>query len=218
MDETRRILRLAAAGATLASLLLIALAFVALPAGLSYPGLPALTGQMGLSPAELNAYLAAMRTLFTLDGLFLVGWVLAWLGFFTLVRGRSLLLGWLTLGCGLAGALFDFGENSLILGALQGLETGRLVTTEWLAAWRAVQHMSYWLPFLGAVFAGVGLWSRRGLDRSTALIGTAGVAIAAVGLYFPAFSLAANAWFLLWFANGALLLWRRAGENSSQKP
>lgn len=173
---------------------------------------------MALAPAELDAYLTAMRTLFTLDGLFLVGWLLAWLGLFTLVRGRSPLLGWLTLGCGLVGALFDFGENSLILGALQALQAGRLVTADWLAAWRAVQHMSYWLPFLGAVFAGLGLWSRRGLDRSTALIGTAGVAIAAIGLYFPALSLAANAWFLLWFANGALLLWRRAGENLSPTP
>lgn len=75
-----------------------------------------------------------------------------------------------------------------------------------MAGWKAVQHLSYWLPFLGAVFTGLALWSRRGLDRSTALLGTLGVAIAAAGLYFPALALASNVWFLLWFVNAALLL------------
>lgn len=210
MDETGRIMRTGAAGAALASLLLLAMAFVALPLGMTYPGLPALTGQITLAPADLDAYLMGMRTLFTLDGLFLVGWLLAWLGLFVLVRTRSPLLGWLTLGFGLAGALFDFSENSFILGALTVLAAGQLPSTDWIAAWKAVQHLSYWLPYLGAVFAGLALWSRRRLDRVTALLGTLGVAIAAAGLYFPALALAANLWFLLWFVNAALLLARRA--------
>ena len=214
MIETRRILRFGAAGATLSSLLLLAMAFVSLPAAMEYPGLAALTGQVSLSPGELDAYLVGMRLLFTLDGLFLTGWLIAWLGIATLVRSRSPLFGWLTLAFGLAGALFDFAENSLILGALQSLQATGTPFGDWVVAWKAVQHMSYWLPFLGAVFASLGLWSNRPLDRALMFIGTLGVAVAAVGLYFPALSLASNAWFLLWFTVSALLLWRRANEIS----
>jgi len=215
MIGTRRILRFGAAGAALSSLLLLAMAFVSLPAALEYPGLAALTGQISLSPGELDAYLAGMRLLFTLDGLFLTGWLIAWLGIATLVRSRSTLFGWLTLAFGLAGALFDFAENSLILGALQSLQATGTPSSDWVVVWKAVQHMSYWLPFLAAVFASLGLWSHRPLDRALAFIGTLGVAVGAVGLYFPALSLASNAWFLLWFTVSALLLWRRANEISS---
>ncbi len=118
MQPSRPLLRLGAVGAALSTLLLVAMAFTAQPAGMDYPGLEALTGQRTLSAADLQAYLGGIRLLFALDGLFLAGWILAWVGIGELVRSRQPLLGWLTLIFGLLGALFDFGENSLIWGAL----------------------------------------------------------------------------------------------------
>lgn len=115
---SRSLLRLGVFGAALSTALLLTMAFVNLPGGLFYPGLPALTGSLPLSPAEQTAYLTGMRLLFALDGLFLAGWVLAWVGIGELVRARQPLLGRLTLLFGLSGALCDFSENSLIWGAL----------------------------------------------------------------------------------------------------
>jgi hypothetical protein len=204
----RSLLRLGALGASLSTLFLLGMAFISLPGGMFYPGLPALTGSLPLSPAEQTAYLAGMRLLFVLDGFFLAGWLAAWVGLFHLVRGRLPLLGGLTLAFGLAGALFDFSENSLIWGALQTFQSGQMMTPDWLIAWKAVQHLSYWLPFLGALFAAPALWQGHWAEKAAALVGSALLVPAVIGLYFPDLILLPNLWFLLWFLALSLILWR----------
>lgn len=204
----RSLLRLGAWGAALSTLLLPVMAFISLPGGMLHPGLPALTGSLQLSPAEQNGYLAGMRLLFVLDGFFLAGWLAAWVGLFHLVSERLPLLGWLTLAFGLAGALFDFSENSLIWGALQIFQAGQVMPTGWVIAWKAVQHLSYWLPFLGALFAAPALWWGQWLEKAAALVGSALLVPAVVGLYLPNLMLLPDLWFLLWFLALSLLLWR----------
>ncbi len=210
----RPILRLGAWGAALSTLLLLAMAFIRLPAGMFYPGLPALMGRLLLAPAEQAAYLTEMRLLFVLDGMFLVGWILAWLGIGELVRARQHLTGWLTLGLGLAGALFDFGENSLILGALQIFESGQVMPVACVIAWKAVQHLSYWLPFLAALLAAPVLWQGGKFEKVFALTSSSLLIPAVIGLYFPNLILLPNLWFLVWFAFSALSLWQEAAQNS----
>jgi hypothetical protein len=212
MTNTQRILRVGAIGAGLSTLMLILMAFITLPLGMSYPGVEALTGDLTLSTSEMTSYLGGIQFLFVLDGIFLVGWLVSWVGLAELVRSRYPLFGILTLIFGLAGALFDFGENSIIWGVVQNLQAGRALGSDWVILWKAVQHLSYWLPFIGAVFAACGLWSAKTLDRATSIIGTVLVAVATIGLYLPGYSLLSNLWFLLWFACVALLLWRRSVE------
>jgi hypothetical protein len=212
MKASPQIFRIGALGAGFSTLMLIGMAFIALPRGMSYPGLEALTGQLMLSGAEQAQYFNGMRLIFVLDGIFLAGWLLSWVGLSTLVRSRLPLFGLLTLFFGLAGALCDFTENSIIWGVLQQYSAGLLNESTWVIFWKAVQHISYWLPFLGAVFAACGLWSKNTLDKITALCGTVLVIPAILGLYFPALAMLANAWFLIWFAVVAILLWRRADE------
>ncbi len=209
---SRSLLRLGAFGAALSTALLLTMAFVNLPGGLFYPGLPALTGSLPLSPAEQTAYLSGMRLLFALDGLFLAGWVLAWVGIGELVRARQPLLGRLTLLFGLSGALFDFSENSLIWGVLQTYPAGQFMSADWVIAWKAVQHLSYWLPFLAAALTVPALWQGKWAEKAAALTASLLLMPAVIGLYFPDLILLPNLWFLLWFAFSALALWQTASE------
>lgn len=212
---SRSIARLGAVGAALAAILLLAMAFIQLPGGMFYPGLEALTGRLTLDSAALQAYLTGMRLLFVLDGLFLAGWVLAWLGLAELVRARQPLLGWLTLGFGLAGALFDFSENSLVWGALQAFQSGQWMTPGWVIAWKAVQHLSYWLPFLAAALAAPALWQGKWPEKAAAWVGSILLLPAIIGLYFPDLILLPNLWFLLWFGLIALSLWQGVEKSPS---
>jgi len=212
MKNTNRLLRVGAIGAGVSVVMLVLMAFIVLPAGMSYPGLEALTGKLVLSTSEKSAYLSGMQTLYILDGIFLTGWVVAWIGLAELVRSRWRLFGLLSLTFGLAGAMFDFSENSIIWGVLQSYQLGVLSGSAWVIPWKAVQHMSYWLPFIGAILAACGLWSEKNLDRVTVIVGSVFVAAAAIGLYLPGLSLLSNLWFLIWFACLAWLLWRRSAE------
>lgn len=212
MPDSRPLLRLGAFGAGLSTLLLIVIALLSLITGLEYPGLAVLTGQLTLSAAEQLAYLNGMRLLFVLDGFFLAGWLLAWVGLFHLVHARSPLFGWLTLAFGLAGALCDFGENSLVWGAMQNLQTGAALNADWVIGWKAVQHLSYWLPFLGAMFAAPSLWPGGWDEKAAALAGSVLLVPAVFGLYDPSYFLLAYGWFLIWFLVIGLLLWKSSSH------
>ena len=212
MKHINRMMRAGAIGAGVSVVLLIAMAFVTLPAGMSYPSLEALTGALSLTAEEQATYLSGMQVLYLLDGVFLLGWGVAWVGLAELVQARYRILGLLTLVLGLAGALCDLCENSIIWSVLQSGDWGVSSGGDWVIAWKVVQHMSYWLPFLGAVLAACGLWSEKALDRVTAFVGGLLGVGATAGLYFTQLSLLSNLWFLLWFACLALVLWRRSAE------
>lgn len=215
MTLSRYFLRLGSFGAAISALLLVSMAFTTQPAGMEYPGLAVLTGQRILSITELDTYLGGIRLLFVLDGFFLAGWILAWLGIGELIRTRQPLLGLLTLFFGLLGALFDFSENSLILGALQIFQFGQVMTPSWVIAWKAIQHLSYWLPFLAAALAAPALWQGGRLEKALALTGSILLLPAVIGLYFPNLSMLPNLWFFVWFTLSALSLWQSAGKNPS---
>lgn len=130
MTNSRRIFRVGAIAAGLSTLMLVAITFVVLPSGMSYPGVEALSGELTLSSGDLESYLHAMQTLFILDGIFLLGWIISWAGIAEIVRSRYRIFGILTLTFGLAGAILDYVENSIIWGVVQNLQAGRLLSGE----------------------------------------------------------------------------------------
>jgi hypothetical protein len=211
-DARTLTLRNASVGAGTAAIVLVAMAFISLPGGMTYPGMGILDGRVILKGAELQSYLGSMRLLFVLDGVFLLGWIIAWTGLAALVQTRAPAFGALVLAFGLVGALLDLTENGIILGALEALEAGQAAPGTWTIVWKAVQHLSYWLPFASALHASTALWSKRPLDRITAFTGSVLLIFAVPGLYFPGFSLLSNAWFLIWFTSLAALLWQRAND------
>ncbi|MBI9107549.1 MAG: hypothetical protein JEZ04_12455 [Spirochaetales bacterium] len=210
MTLSPRILRAGAIGAGISTLMLLMMAFISLPRGVEYPGIEVLTGGLILPEAEKIRYIAGISHLFIMDGFFLVGWIISWVGLAELIRPRYRILAVLTLTFGLTGAMFDLIENSIIWGVIGNFAAGRPSGSKWVIPWKALQSLSYWLPFLGAVFAACGLWSARRLDKITALTGSVLLLAAIPGLYLPDFAFLANMWFLFWFACVALLLWRRS--------
>ena len=210
MTQDERTVRVGAVAAGLSALMLVLMALVAFPNGEFYPAVSVLAGAPAPAADVLMEYQRALGLLFTLDGVFLAGWLLAWIGLYRVIRKRHLVYAVLSLGFGLAGAVLDFGENSLIWGAAGSLAAGQTLAPGWLQTWKAVQHLSYWFPYIAAVFAALSVWSGRALDRIISLIGTVLVVAAAAGLYFPAFSLVSNVWFLVWFVGLSVWLWRAA--------
>ncbi len=211
-DPSISAIRYGAFGAAIASLTLVGIAFVPLPAGLEYPGLPVLAGIRALSPEDLKTFLNGIRGLFALDGVFLLGWISAWTGLYELIRSSDPSRAYLVLLFGLAGALTDFGENGIILGALNSLVSGAAAPGYWIVLWKEVQHLSYWLPFAGAMLAAGPLWGYGLGGRIASLVGSILIPVAGAGLYFPALSLVSNLWFLIWFACLAGLLWFYSGK------
>lgn len=207
MKPTLTFYRITAIAAVVSALLLISMAFIFFPQGLEYPGLLVLTGKLALSAADKTAYSRALRTLFVVDSIFLLGWMVSWLGVARAVRERVPLLGILSLAAGLAGALLDFGENGIIWGVFQNFQAGQALGSDWVARWHLVRGLSYWLPFIGALLAAVGLWRGGWRERVTAIVGSVLVIPAVVGMYVPGLSLLPNLWFLLWFAACAVMLW-----------
>jgi len=205
-----RLLRIGSTAAAVGVLLLVSMLFVTLPEGMSYPGVEALNGDLALSPTSLAAYAHSMQLLFALDGLFLVCWFISWVGIAQIVLSRSQLLGVLMLVTGLGGAVLDLAENSIIWSGLLSLQAGHFLSQDWVVAWKVVQHLSYILPMIGAVFAGCGLWGDSWWDRLASLAGTFFVSVAVVGLYLPELSFLADAWYLLWFASASILLWQHS--------
>lgn len=199
--------RVQAGGATLVALLLVAMYFVPLPAGLAYPGLEVLRGELSLPAAEMAAYLRAMQIIFALDGVFLAAQALAWSGIAQLVRTRAALPGSLVFIFGLSGVVLDLAENSILWAALGSLQAGHLPAAGWWIAWKTIQHLSYLLPLLAAVTAGASLWGPRWTERLACLVGTLVSALAITGLYLPELAPLADLWYLIWFATTALLLW-----------
>lgn len=212
MLNLRKMYWAGAAGAGAACLLLIGMALIQMPAGLTYPGAEVLTGHLRLGAAETEEYMSAIRLLFGLDSLFLVGWILAWAGLAAHLRERQPFLAWLSLGLGLAGAVLDFTENGLVWGAVQAWGWGMAADGAWLAGWKAVQSLSYVLPFAGAAAAAAALWGEKGWAQAAAWTGSALLLPAAAGIYFPALVLAANVWFLIWFLCVGMLLRRCASS------
>lgn len=216
MKKIKRISQMGVIGAVVATLTLVSLAFISFPQGLEYPGVPILTGQLTLSETELSSYLSTLGFQYILDSLLLLGWITSWAAVGAVVYKRCPFLGVLTLIFGLLGACLDFSENAIIWGVVQRLRIGLPLNGDWLGAWKTIQNLSYWLPFTGAVFAAAGLWNKHWQNRVMALVGTLGIATAAVGMYIPSLFLLPNVWFLLWFVGSGLLLIRYAFKKKSK--
>jgi hypothetical protein len=208
MNDTRTIIRAGAIGATVASVLIIILAFTPWPFDFAMPGDPVIAGDIMLTTIEAAAFKNSVGTLFTLDGMFLLGWVAAWIGLAALLREKHAELSKLTLIIGLAGALLDFTENAIMWALVQGIAGGTAPPIGWGIAWRVIRHLSYLLPFIAAVIAMIGLWADGGFGRIAAIIALAAMLPAIAGLYVPAIEIVSSVWFLVWFVLVAIHLWR----------
>jgi hypothetical protein len=205
--KTSHILRIGAIGSAAATLMLMILAVLLWPFGWAIPGEEFLAGQ----PQVYAGSLDVLRIYFTVDSVLILGWLVGWIGISMVVRSRHPLIGTTALILGIVGPMLDFAENEMVWVLFEG-HLGPSMPAGWYLSWRVVNHLSYLIPYAASMVVAMGLWSRRPLDRVMCIIGTAGAVLATTGLYLPAMSLIADAWWLAWFACGSLLLWQQAAE------
>lgn len=211
---TRSILRFGALGAAVAFLMLIALAAVVAPIDFVDPAETILLAQLRPVAADLDRYIAVLPTLYAVDSIFIIGWIVGWLGVAALVRSRNVVLGVVALVLGLIGPVLDFVENGIAWTLIEGHRQGLPVPVAWYLAWSVARHLSLVIPYAAAAVAGVGLWSRKPLDMTVTGVGTVLAVVAIIGTYVPALASISMLWWFIWFFCIGLLLWRRAGEFS----
>lgn len=209
-------LRVGAIGSMLATLSLVAMLFISWPFDFSFPGEQFLTGNISLSQSDLAQYVKIIRVYFALDSLFILAWIVAWLGFTFLIRPRSNILSNIALMLGLIGAFLDFTENEILWALVQGRQWDVPPQIGWLTVWSVTRQLSYWIAFTAATIIAICLWNQKTLDRIMSLIGTLFVALAALGMYIPNLSAISGIWWLVWFGVGSILLYRRANEWEQQ--
>jgi len=214
MNDSRFIIRAGAIGAIVASLLLIGMTFVPWPFDFAMPGDAAIAGEITLTASQAATFKSSVATLFAVDDMFLLGWIAAWIGLAALLRKEHKKISQLTLVIGLAGALLDFSENAIMWSLTQGIAAGTAPPTGWGIAWRVVRHLSYLLPYVAAVIAAIGLWSKGGFGRIAAIIALVAMVPAVVGLYIPALEIVSSVWYLVWFVLLAIHLWRESPASS----
>ena len=183
MANLRSILRVGAIGATWATVMLILLLIVPWPLNVAFPGEEVLAGTMKLSSGELAQYADFFGVFLAIDGLFVIGWIVGWVGVAFLVRTRSPLLGTVVLIVGLVPALLDLAENEIMWAMIQGYQLDISPQPSWFVAWKISRQLSYWIFYAAAALAGLGLWSDRFLDRLVTIIGTALMAFVTPSLY-----------------------------------
>ena len=215
MKNNEKFLRTGAVAAWCSSLLLIVMAFIGFPGGLEYPGLSFLTGQINLSESEASGFFSALNMVFILDGVFLTGWIVSWIAVSKLAVNYDRISGAVILFLGAAGAILDFSENSLVFGMVQALKTGSAPGPFEVILWNAVRHLSYWFPFLGAVFMLIVFSVEKMFGWVIITVNAVLLLAAVLGLYIPSLFIASNAWFLILFLQLGFILWKSSNKGKS---
>ena len=204
MSGKRHLLAGGAVGALTAVIMLVVMAIFATgfwPLEVEFPGMEILTGEVPVTPDEFLEFANLSALMLSLDSIFIIGVILAWLGLGVLTRERAGKMGWLVVFLGVAGALLDFCENQI---GWSMVETRLLRSTASLDAapiyaYFIVSSLSYLFPFTAAALAGVWLWGDRVRERLVTLVGTVLMVPALFGLFVPSLYIASYLWFLLWF-------------------
>ena len=205
----QRIYLFSAAGASLAILLLIGIAFIPFVEGVGYPGTEVLRGQMQLNDSQFTAYVFSIRLDMWLDGFFLIACLLAWIGLAVRIHETHKTLAILMLVLALLGILLDFTENAFVWFTLKQIMNGLKPGNAWYTPWHISQQLSYWLAFIPAILASVTLWNGDGWEKALSFCGTVLVIPAMLGMFIPAMEIVSIIWYLFWFTFAAIVLWRR---------
>jgi hypothetical protein len=211
MNLTRTELTLAAAGAALASILLVALFRFpdAFPVGSS--DVAVLGGQVTLSAADVSRYQKFTGISLGIDTVFIFASMLAWLGIADSVRRRGM-SSWamVIFAFGILGAGLDLLENTIIWTLIDLQRQGYPPQLGVVTAWTVVQQASYWPTYVAALLTALLLpwrgWPATGLG----LLGTIGVFVAGAAVYVSSLAPTIWWWWILWFAFTAWLLARDA--------
>jgi len=215
MSGKKHLLAGGAVGALIAVIMLVVMAVFATgfwPLEVEFPGMEILADTVPVSPDEFIEFANLSALMLSLDSIFIIGVILAWLGLGVLTRERAGKMGWLVVFLGVAGALFDFCENQIGWSMVQVrlMDATASINGAPIYAYFIVSALSYLFPFTAAALAGVWLWGDRLRERILTLVGTVLMVPALFGLFVPSLYIASYLWFLLWFGVVGVVLFRES--------
>lgn len=213
MTSTKRTVRWGAVASFVAAGLLLAMIVVGIAAGAEVASLehPQSAEQ---ASRTLSRQSETIRLMMVIDDLFVIAYAVAFIGLGALVRLRASWLGVAGLIVGLLAAGFDFGENSLTLGLIAGIEAGLALTPGHLLLLNWVGLIKFLLAYLALTLFALGLWDRPALNRLTAGLTLLFPVIGVVGQVNLTAGLLRVLWMLPLLLLAGLLLWRRGEELS----
>jgi len=200
--------KISAIGAAISFLLLIVLAVLPWPFGFEFPGDAVLTGTVSLTAKEMSSFKEYFRLFLFIDTVFIVFWMVAWIGIGSIITKKSPILGIAVLVIGLAAPILDFTENELIHSAVQRFTVDQKTDPQYLMVWDVVRQLSYLLTYSAGALAGLGLWVNGRWGRAMGVIGLVGVIPALAGLFYPELYALSFLWYLAWFGSGFMVLWK----------
>jgi hypothetical protein len=214
MLRDRRCLLVSLTANALAFILLIVMIALPWPFDFAFPGISVLSGDTVLPAKEFAIYLQAMQMNYAVDEIFIICWIIGWSALCMQIGGH---LKFILLLLGLAGPTLDFTENSYIWQMISMLERGQSANAQLMASWRAIQHLSYIIPFSVSFLLLCGLYIQQTVGIALLLAGGLATAIAIFGLYLPALEIATYLWWLLFFLTASYISWVELRVNTNQQ-
>ena len=199
-----------------ASVILVVMAIVGLPAGEAM----AIVGQPGLPDnyvTILSPYADTLQAVMALDNIFLIAYTGAFIGAAALVWGRARLLGVIGLGFSLLLALLDISENAVTVNIARAVETGVPVAVGEITLLGLLEQIKYAAASVAVVYFAIALLIAQPASRALTWV------VAALFLLFPVVNAVTVVnpgaktllilWMLLMLLASAVLLWRSAQED-----
>ena len=214
--KTKVVLQIGALGFAVSTVMFFAILVILSPFDFADPVDEILAGQVDPATDIFRQYMTILPTYYAIDNVFIVGWVVGWVGVTVLVGKRNRVLGSIILVLGMAGPLLDFLENEISWTVISVYEPVARVPLDWYVGWRIIRQLSYIFPYCVAALVGISIWSERTLDRVTTGVGMIGV-VALVGMYIPVLWVGSHLWWPIWFVTLSLLLWRRGKDLSVEE-
>jgi hypothetical protein len=199
-----------------ASVILVVMAIVGLPAG---EGM-AIVGQPGLPDSYvtiISPYADTLQAVMALDNIFLIAYTGAFIGAAALVWGRARLLGVIGIGFSLLLALLDISENAVTVNIARAVETGVPVAVGEITLLGLLEQIKYASASVAVVYFAIALLITQPASRALTWV------VAVLFLLFPVVNavIVVNPdaktllilWMLLMLLASAVLLWRSAQED-----
>ena len=207
--------RAGAVCALAASVILVVMAIVGLPASESM----AIMGQPGLPDnyvTILSPYADTLQAVMALDNIFLIAYTGAFIGAAALVWRRARLLGIIGLGFALLLALLDISENAVTVNIARAAETGVPVAVGEITLLGLLEQIKYASGTLAVAYFAMALLiaqpASRGLTLGVAVIFLLFPVVNAITVVNPAAKTLLIVWMLLMLLASAVLLWKSAQD------
>jgi hypothetical protein len=146
----------------------------------------------------LDTHRELLSLRFIVDTLFVICWLVGWIGLYHFLAAQDKRLSVIVLVIGILGPLFDFGENGISWVLIGQSSRIGMMSENWINFWLLIRPLSYLLPYVATIILGL-FMSRKVLrDKITSILFIIGSIFGIFGLYFDALYIPAILWWTVW--------------------